>query len=70
MKRFVPIATAALFAAFMMQTTSVEAKFYGGKECRNDYKRLCGNTPRGKCDLATMTDKLSPACKAVVKAGQ
>ena len=62
------------FAAFSLAILSVHmstanAKFYDGKACRSDYKRLCGTTPRGQCDLATMMDKLSPACKALVQKG-
>jgi hypothetical protein len=42
-------------------------KSFQGKECRNDYKRLCPMTPIGKCDLQSMINQLSPACKAFVE---
>jgi hypothetical protein len=42
-------------------------KNFQGKECNRDYERLCPMTPIGKCDLQSMIEQMSPACKAFVE---
>lgn len=57
-------------SVMLLNTIAAEAKAFKsfqGKECRNDYKRLCPMTPIGKCDLQSMVEQLSPACKAYVE---
>ncbi|PZV37602.1 hypothetical protein B5V02_15055 [Mesorhizobium kowhaii] len=57
-------------SGILLSSMTAEAKAFKnfqGKECRPDYKRLCPMTPIGKCDLQSMIDQLSPACKAFVE---
>ncbi len=65
MKRRFLVYFALACAATIAVSTSAESKTV--KECKADYKRLCPNTPIGRCDLATMIDKLSPACRAYIE---
>jgi hypothetical protein len=54
-------------AVILVAPISAESKTYqDSKACKKDYKRLCPNKPIGQCDLATMMDDLSPACKTLV----
>ncbi|WP_210211158.1 hypothetical protein [Borborobacter arsenicus] len=53
--------------AVLVVSSPALSKTYTGRECRQDYKRLCPMTPIGKCDLESMMDKLSPRCKAFIE---
>ena len=67
MRKRLLIFSALACATLLAASISAESKTYQGKECNRDYKRLCGNTPIGRCDLATMMDDLSPRCRAFVE---
>lgn len=60
-------AFALLSATVLVASTPVLSKTYQGRECRQDYKRLCPMTPIGKCSLESMMDKLSPKCRAFIE---
>ncbi|TPJ98285.1 hypothetical protein FJ872_31620 [Mesorhizobium sp. B2-5-9] len=62
------LALACSGIAMTITTTDAKAfKSFQSKECKTDYKRLCPMTPIGKCDLQSMIEQLSPACKAYVE---
>ena len=67
MKSRILVYIATACAVMLVAPISAESKTYQDtKACKQDYKRLCPNKPIGQCDLATMMDDLSPACKALV----
>lgn len=57
----------AAMALALLAASPALSKTYEGRECRQDYKRLCPQTPIGKCDLQSMMEKLSPKCKAFIQ---
>jgi hypothetical protein len=61
---------ALVCSGLLLNSMAAEAKAFKsfqGKECRNDYKRLCPGKPIGQCDLQSMIDQLSLPCKAFVE---
>lgn len=54
-------------SAMFINPMAAQSKTFQGKACKQDYKRLCPQTPIGRCPLETMMEKLSPACKVFVE---
>jgi hypothetical protein len=67
MARYLSIPVALACLALLINPMAAQSKSFQGKACNKDYKRLCPQTPVGKCHLETMIEKLSPACKTFVE---
>ncbi|MER9231055.1 hypothetical protein NKI56_02940 [Mesorhizobium sp. M0622] len=70
MGKYLLASLALVCSGILLNPIAAEAKSFKsfqGKECNRDYKRLCPMTPIGKCDLQSMIEQLSPACKAFVE---
>ncbi|MER8368555.1 hypothetical protein NKJ40_16020 [Mesorhizobium sp. M0119] len=70
MAKYLFTSLALVCSGILLSPITAEAKAFKsfqGKECKPDYKRLCPMTPIGKCDLQSMIEQLSPACKAFVE---